>query len=68
MSKVEVVEKPKSKDSKGKYRMSEVEYVLGVDVRIEETEVREIKRIGKVADLMQRSENLNKSVVGIQKR
>lgn len=55
VSKVEVVEKPKSKDSKGKYRMSEVEYVLGVDVRIEETEVREIKGIGKVADLMQRS-------------
>jgi len=42
VSKVEVVEKPKSKSSKGKYRMSEVEYVL--DVRIEETEVQEIKR------------------------
>lgn len=38
VSKVEVVEKPKSKGSKGKYRMSEVEYVLD-DVRIEETEV-----------------------------
>lgn len=39
VSKVEVVEKPKSKGSKGKYRMSEVEYMLDVDVRIEETEV-----------------------------
>lgn len=55
VSKVEVVGKPKSKDSKGKYRMSEVEYVLGVDGRIEETKVREIKGITKVADLMQRS-------------
>lgn len=43
VSKVEVVEKPKSKGSKEKYRMSEVEYVLDVDVRIEETKVQGIK-------------------------